>query len=211
MAEQTTDEHYLRDQMVELGASLFARGFSVGTAGNISTRIDSGFLMTPTNVALGRLSPMSLSVLSSNWEHLSGLKPSKEVVMHRAMYEARPDAQAVVHLHSLYVTAISCLASADERPIPPLTPYFVMRLGRDISMVPYYKPGSAAMLDDILKAATQSPAVILANHGSIVAGKTLEDAVNAAEEMEVSAQLSFLLEGRRSRPLNEGEIGELLS
>lgn len=211
MTGQTTDEHYLRDQIVELGESLFARGFSVGTAGNISARIDSGFLMTPTNVALGRLNPKSLSVLSSSWEHLSGLEPSKEVVMHRAMYEARPNTQAVVHLHSPYVTAISCLAAAEEQAIPPLTPYFVMRLGRHISMVPYYKPGSAAMLDDILEAATRSPGMILANHGSIVAGKTLEDAVNAAEEMEVSAQLAFLLEGRRTRPLNEGEIQELLS
>ena len=105
--------------------------------------------------------------------------------MHRAMYEARPEAQAIVHLHSTYVTAYSCLA--EDGGIPPLTPYFVMRLGRDVPTVPYHRPGSAEMLDDILGAGRRSPGVVLANHGSIVAGATLESAVNAAEELEVSA------------------------
>lgn len=203
-----TDEHLLRQQITELGASLFHRGFSVGSAGNISVRIPGGYLMTPTNSSLGRLDPQSLSVLNEDWEHVDGLRPSKEVVMHRAMYQARPEAQAIVHLHSTYVTAYSCLAG--EEGIPPLTPYFVMRLGRDVPTVPYYKPGSAEMLEDILAAGRRGPGVILSNHGSIVAGAALEDAVNAAEELEVSAQLAFLLEGRATRPLTESQVADLL-
>lgn len=203
-----TDESLLRRQIAEFGASLFSRGFSVGSAGNISVRIEGGYLMTPTNSSLGRLDPEALSVLDEHWRHQAGPRPSKEVVMHRAMYEARPEAQAIVHLHSTYVTAYSCLA--EDGGIPPLTPYFVMRLGRDVPTVPYHRPGSAEMLDDILEAGRQSPGVVLANHGSIVAGDTLESAVNAAEELEVSAQLAFLLEGRPTRPLTEAQVQELL-
>lgn len=202
------DEHLMRRQIVELGASLFQRGFSVGSAGNISARIDGGFLMTPTNSSLGRLKADELSVLTQDWEHVGGPRPSKEVVMHRAMYEARAEAQAIVHLHSTYVTAYSCLAG--EAGIPPLTPYFVMRLGREVPTVPYYRPGAAEMLEDILAAGRRSPGVILSNHGSIVAGSTVEDAVNAAEELEVSAQLAFLLEGRQTRPLSPGQVDDLL-
>ncbi len=203
MGEQET-----RQQVVELGASLFQRGFSVGSAGNISVRSGEGFLMTPTNSSLGRLKADELSVMDGSWNHVDGPRPSKEVVMHRAMYQARPEAQAVVHLHSTYVTAYSCLAA--ETGIPPLTPYFVMRLGRDVPTVPYYRPGAAEMLEDILAAGRRSPGVILSNHGSIVAGASLEDAVNAAEELEVSAQLAFLLEGRQTRPLTPAEVEDLL-
>lgn len=199
----------VRQQIVDIGASLFQRGFSVGSAGNLSVRIDGGYLMTPTNSALGRLAPGDLSVLDEHWQHVEGPKPSKEVVMHRSMYEARPDAQAVVHLHSTYVTAISCLAE-DGPLIPPLTPYFVMRVGREVPVVPYHRPGSAEVDRDLRDAAAQGPAVILANHGSIVAGDSLESAANAAEELEVSAELAFLVRGRAVRPLTEEQIQELL-
>lgn len=208
MTARTVDENELRESVVALGASLFARGFSVGSAGNISVRTQSGFLMTPTNSSLGRLAPEELSELDAQWVHTGGPRPSKEVVMHQAMYQARPQSEAVVHLHSTYVTAISCLDGGQA--IPPLTPYFIMRLGRDVPTVPYYKPGSPAVLADILAAGKRGPAVILANHGSIVAGSSLEDAVNAAEELEVSAQLAFLLEGRSTRPLNEEQIQDLV-
>ncbi|WP_147104650.1 aldolase [Nesterenkonia populi] len=201
-------EQHLRQQIVELAASLFERGFSVGSAGNVSVRTEAGYLMTPTNSSLGRLEPDRLSVLSQGWDHIAGPKPSKEVVMHQAMYQARPEAQAIVHLHSTYVTAYSCLRT--EEGIPPLTPYFVMRLGQEVPTVPYYKPGAAEMLEDILAAGQRSPGVILSNHGSIVAGSSLEDAVNAAEELEVSAQLAFLLEGRPTRPLTQEQVQNLL-
>jgi ribulose-5-phosphate 4-epimerase/fuculose-1-phosphate aldolase len=199
------------EEIVELGASLFQRGFSVGSAGNISARDGEGFLMTPTNSSLGRLSSQDLSLMDSGWMHVGGGRPSKEVVMHRAMYEARPQARAVVHLHSTYVTALSCLASERERSIPPLTPYFIMRIGRDVPMVPYYRPGSPEILEDILEAGRCGPAVILANHGSIVAGDSLADAVNTAEELEISAKLAFLLKGMETRPLTEEQIRDLSS
>lgn len=195
--------------MVELAASLFQRGYSVGSAGNISVRVPEGYLMTPTNSSLGRLDAERLSLMDVEWNHISGDAPSKEVVMHRAMYEARPDAGAVVHLHSTHVTALSCLAPGGKRLIEPHTPYMVMRLGEDIPLVPYYKPGDPAMERDILQAAKQSRALILGNHGSIVAGSDLFNAVNSAEELEVSAQLALLLWGRDTRPLTRSEINAL--
>src|SRR5690349_7342298 len=125
------NESNLRDLLVALAASLFARGFSVGSAGNVSARLADGFLITPTNSSLGRLDPARLSKLDAGFAHVSGDKPSKEVFMHRAFYAARPDVGAVVHLHSTMATAVACLPDVDAaNPIPPLTPYFVMRIGR---------------------------------------------------------------------------------
>ena len=130
--------------------------------------------------------------------------------MHRALYEARPDAQAIVHLHSLHVTALSCLDPSDGPLIPPLTPYFVMRLGREVPVVSYYRPGDVAMEDDIREAGRRGPALILSNHGSLVAADSLESAVNSAEELEVSAQLALMLEGRSVRPLTDEQVTALL-
>ena len=131
-------EPELRDLLVELGASLFARGYSVGSAGNISVRLPDGYLMTPTNSCLGRLKAERISKLDPDWRHVGGDKPSKEVFMHRAVLTARPEAGAVVHLHSTYATAIGCLAGPeDTAPIPPLTPYFVMRVGRVLPVIRY--------------------------------------------------------------------------
>lgn len=133
-------EHELRNQIVELGASLFQRGYSVGSAGNISVRLPDGYLMTPTNSSLGRLDADRISKLDLNWNHIGGDRPSKEVFMHRAVLTARPQAGAVVHLHSTYATAIGCLASpGDDQPIAPLTPYFVMRVGRRLPIIRYYR------------------------------------------------------------------------
>ena len=127
-------EHETRILLSELAASLFARGFSVGSAGNISVRLPDGYLMTPTNSSLGRLDPERLSKLDKDFRHVGGDKPSKEVFMHRAFYQARGAAGAVVHLHSTQATAVSCLPDVDpSNPIPPLTPYFVMRVGRRIT------------------------------------------------------------------------------
>lgn len=130
--------------------------------------------------------------------------------MHRAMYEARPAAGAVVHLHSTYVTALSCLDRPGSPLGEPLTPYFVMRLGASVPAVPYFRPGDGAMEAAIGAAAQDSPAVILANHGSVVSGADLMSAVNAAEELEVSAKLAFLLQDRSPRPLTPAQVAELL-
>ena len=195
------------DQIVELAASLFARGFSVGSAGNISVRTEHGFLMTPTNSSLGRLNAESLAQLDSQFNHVSGDRPSKEVVMHRACYEARPDANAVVHLHSTYATAAACLP---DRRIPLLTPYFVMRVGGRLPVVPYFRPGDPRMQDAVREACRDARALLLANHGSLVAGATLPDAVDVAEELEESAHLAVLLHGREPRELTAEQIAELV-
>lgn len=200
-----------RQLLVELAASLFARGFSVGSAGNISVRLDDGFLITPTNSSLGRLEAARISRLDSEYRHIGGDKPSKEVFMHRAMYRARPDAGAVVHLHSTHATAVGCLPDVDPaNPIPPLTPYFVMRVGRSMPIVEYYRPGDAAMEPAIHEAALGARAVLLANHGPVVSGKTLTDAVYAAEELEEAAKLFLMLRGSAPRLLTPGQVDDLL-
>ena len=200
-----------RQLLVELAASLFARGFSVGSAGNISVRLDDGFLITPTNSSLGRLEADRISRLDVDYRHIGGDKPSKEVFMHRAMYRARPDAGAVVHLHSTHATAVGCLPDVDPtNPIPPLTPYFVMRVGRSMPIVEYYRPGDAAMEPAIHEAALGARAVLLANHGPVVSGKTLTDAVYAAEELEEAAKLFLMLRGSAPRLLTRGQVDDLL-
>ena len=200
-----------RRLLVELAASLFARGFSVGSAGNISVRLDDGYLITPTNSSLGRLDPARISRLDAGFAHVGGDAPSKEVFMHRAFYAARADAGAVVHLHSTMATAVACLPDLDAaNPISPLTPYFVMRIGRSMPIVPYYRPGDAAMEPAIHAAARGARAVLLANHGPVVAGKSLTDAVYAAEELEEAARLFLLLRQHAPRALTSAQVDDLL-
>ncbi|MGC8524650.1 MAG: aldolase [Acidibrevibacterium sp.] len=199
-----------RALLVELAASLFARGFSVGSAGNISVRLADGYLITPTNSSLGRLEAARISRLDPEFRHLDGDKPSKEVFMHRAFYRARPEARAVVHLHSPMATAIACLADADpDNPIPPLTPYFVMRIGSRLPLVPYFRPGDPAMEPAILAAAAGARAVLLANHGPVVSAASLRDAVYAAEELEEAAKLALLLRGAPARTLTPAQVEDL--
>lgn len=205
------NESDTRILLCELAASLFARGFSVGSAGNISVRLPDGYLMTPTNSSLGRLDPDRLSRLDVSFQHIDGDKPSKEVFMHRAFYQARAEAGAVVHLHSTQATAVSCLPDVDHsNPIPALTPYFVMRVGRTMPIVPYYRPGDPAMEPAIHTAAYDARAVLLANHGPVVSGKTLTDAVYAAEELEEAAKLFLTLRGQSPRLLTMPQVDDLL-
>jgi ribulose-5-phosphate 4-epimerase/fuculose-1-phosphate aldolase len=194
-----------------LAGSLFARGYSVGSAGNISVRLPDGYLMTPTNASLGCLDPARLSKLDADFRHTGGDKPSKEVFMHRAFYQARDDAGAVVHLHSTHATAVSCLPDVDaSNPIPALTPYFVMRVGRRMPVIPYYRPGDAAMEPAINAAARDARAVLLANHGPVVSGKALADAVYAAEELEEAAKLFLMVRGQSPRLLSSAQVDDLL-
>jgi ribulose-5-phosphate 4-epimerase/fuculose-1-phosphate aldolase len=207
------DEAAIRAELVELGRLLFGRGYSVGTAGNISVRLPDGYLMTPTNSCLGRLDAGRISRLGPDWSHLSGDKPSKEVFLHRAVLTARPEAGAVVHLHSTYATAISCLApEGGDAEIPPLTPYFVMRIGRRLPCVPYYRPGDAAMEPTVQQAARAAKALLLANHGPVVSGPSLRDAVYAAEELEEAARLALLLRDVPGvRRLTPAQVDDLLA
>ncbi len=206
------DEAGLRGLLVTLAASLFARGYSVGSAGNISVRVTDGYLITPTNSCLGRLDAARLSRLDTGFTHVGGDPPSKEVLMHRAFYQARPDARAVVHLHSTMATAVACLAEVDPvNPIPPLTPYFVMRVGQRLPIVPYYRPGDAAMEPAIAEQARTARAVLLANHGPVVSGRTLTDAVYAAEELEEAAKLFFMTRMAPTRTLSTAQVADLLA
>lgn len=204
------DEATLRSEMVRLAKSLFDRGYSVGSAGNISAALpDGGFLMTPTNSSLGHLDPARLSRLDANWQHVDGDKPSKEVFLHRAFYETRPGTGAVVHLHSTFATALSCLETTDpEDCIPPLTPYVVMRVGT-VKMVPYVHPGDAAAGDLIRGLDGACSTVLLENHGPVVSAKDLLSAVFAAEELEETAKLLVLLKQTRKRMLTPEIVAEL--
>jgi ribulose-5-phosphate 4-epimerase/fuculose-1-phosphate aldolase len=204
-------ESELREAIAAHGRLLFGRGFSVGSAGNISVRLPDGFLITPTNSCLGQLDPARISKLDLEYRHIAGDKPSKEVFMHRAFLATRPEAGAVVHLHSTHATAIACLAAPGETaPIPPLTPYFVMRIGRALPVIRYYRPGDPAMEPAIAAAAREARAVLLANHGPVVSGASLDDAVYAAEELEEAAKLALMLRGQPARTLTPAEVDELL-
>jgi 3-dehydro-4-phosphotetronate decarboxylase len=202
-------EAALRDRICELGRSLFERGLTAGSSGNLSARLDDGLLLTPTNSSLGRLDPARLSRLDAEGRSISGDPPSKEAFLHRALYLARPGAGAVVHLHSTHAAAVSCLAGLDPADaLPPLTPYFVMKIGR-LPLVPYHRPGDPRLGEAVRGLAGRHAAVLLANHGPVVSGASLEDAVNAAEELEETAKLFLLLRGLPIRPLGKDELEEL--
>lgn len=202
-------EATIREDIVRLSKSLYDRGFSVGSAGNISAAVEDGFLMTPTNSCLGFLDPGRISKLDRDWRHVSGDKPSKEIFLHRAFYETRQNVGAVVHLHSTFATALSCLTDVDpEDCIPPLTPYVVMRVGA-VRLVPYVRPGDEKAGDLIRDLGGKHAAVLLANHGPVVTGKDIASAVYAAEELEETAKLLVLLRGAATRMLTAEQVDEL--
>lgn len=202
-------EARVRADMVRLSASLFQRGYSVGSSGNISAKVADGLLMTPTNSCLGFLDADRISKLDQAGQYVSGDKPSKEVFLHQAFYETRPEAGAVVHLHSTYATALSCLADLDPADaIPPITPYVVMRVGQ-VPLVPYVRPGDPAMGDLVRALDGRHAAVLLANHGPVVSGPDLTSAVYAAEELEETAKLLVLLRGQATRHLTGAQVDEL--
>lgn len=204
------DENALREQIATLGKSLFDRGLTMGSSGNISVRTgDGGWLMTPTNACLGRLDPARISRLDRDGRLLDGDKPTKESFLHTAMYEQRPQSGAIVHLHSTHSVAVSCLPEVDPCDcIPPLTAYYVMRVGR-LPLVPYHVPGDPSLGDAVRGLAGQHSAVLLANHGPVVAGKSLEAAVYATEELEETARLYLLLRGQNPRALTPEQVAEL--
>ena len=199
-------ETALREQLVMFGESLYARGYAHGSSGNLSARLPDGLLVTPTNSCLGRLDPARISKVSNDGKHVAGDPPSKEAFLHLAMYQERPSAQGIVHLHCTHCVAVSCLH--DFPGLPPITAYYVMRI-RELALIPYYRPGDRALAEAVREKAKKHHAVLLANHGPVVAGKSLEDAVYNAEELEETAKLYFLLEGRRTRFLEPAQIADL--
>lgn len=198
-----------REEMCRLGASLFARGLSFGSAGNISVRLEDGWLMTPTNVSLGRLDPARLAKLDVTGRLVSGDPATKESFLHRAMYEERPRAGAVVHLHSTYSVAVSALADVNPANVlPPLTAYYVMRVGR-LPLVPYHPPGDLGLANAVRRLAGKHHAVLLANHGPVVAGTSLDAAANAIEELEETAKLFLILRGSKVCLLTDEQVAAL--
>jgi ribulose-5-phosphate 4-epimerase/fuculose-1-phosphate aldolase len=198
-----------REAVCRLGASIFARGLTFGSSGNISQRVEDGWLMTPTNVSLGELDPARLSKLDDEGRLVSGDPPTKEGFLHRVMYEGRRDAQAVVHLHSTYSVAVSCLADIDPADVlPPITAYYVMRVGR-LPLVPYFPPGDTRLAEAVRPLVGKHHAVLLANHGPVVAGTSLAAASGAIEELEETARLFLLLQGHRVRHLTPEQVDEL--
>ena len=200
----------LKQQMVDLGRSFFERGYTVGGAGNLSVRLDDNrILVTPTGSSLGRLTVETLSVLDMQGNLLEGQKPSKESVFHLAIYQANPDCKAIVHLHSTYLTALSCLDGLDpDNAIRAFTPYYVMRVGK-LPVIPYYRPGSPEIARELSKQANSGKAFLLANHGVVVTGGDLQDAVDNTEELEETAKLQFILQGQKIRYLTREEIKDL--
>jgi ribulose-5-phosphate 4-epimerase/fuculose-1-phosphate aldolase len=203
------NESDLRNDMVKWGRSLFERGLTAGSSGNLSVRLADGYLTTPTNSCLGFLDPARLSRLDREGRLLSGDAPTKELPLHFAFYEKRPQARAVVHLHSTYATILSCLSDVDPADaIPPITPYVVMRVGR-VPVVAYTRPGSADIKPLIERIAGVHAAALLQNHGPIVAGNALDAAVFAIEELEEAAKLVVLTRGMAVRMLSPDAISDL--
>lgn len=207
----TSDTH-LREQICVLAKSMFDRGLTSGSTGNLSARTsDGGFLVTPTGSSLGRLDPAKLSRLDANGSLVDGDKPTKEIALHSAFYETRSQAGAVVHLHSHHAVAWSMLPDVDEDSLlPPLTPYAVMRLGK-VKLLPFFVPGDAQMGEAVRGLAGKRSAVMLANHGPVVASKDIEAACDAIEELEATARLALLLRGLPARYLDDDEVRRVVT
>ena len=203
------NETQLRDQIADLARSLFERNLTFGSSGNISVRLEDGWLMTPTGSSMGNIDPAAISRLDAKGQWVSGDKPTKESFLHMSMYEKRSDSNAIVHLHSTHSVAVSCLADINpQNVLPPLTAYYVMRVGR-LPLVPYYPPGDLDLAKAVSEMASDHHAVLLANHGPVVAGNSLLDAVYATEELEETAKLFLLLKDKSYRPLSEEQVADL--
>ena len=203
----------LREQLCDFGLSLYNRGLTHGSTGNLSVRLSDGnLLVTPTGSSLGRLTPEGLSVIKPNGELVSGPKPTKEVPLHQALYSTRGDrAGAVVHLHSCYATVLSVLPDQNEKDwLPHLTPYGIMQLGQ-VRLLPYFIPGSPEIGSAIKGLAGKHSAIMLANHGPVVSAKTLEAAVYASEELEATSKLAYLTRALEPNALSTEQVNELVS
>jgi len=198
-----------RDALSRLGRSLFERGLTHGSTGNLSIRTGTGFLMTPTGSSLGALDPARLAALDADGVHVRGDPPTKEALLHLAMYRERPRDRAVVHLHSTHSVAVSVLADVDPaNALPPLTAYYAMRIGT-LPLVPYFAPGDAALADAVAGFATRHHALLLANHGPVVSGVSLDAAADAIEELEATAKLWLLVRGDKVRLLDAAALADI--
>ena len=198
-----------RDLLVERGRSLYDRGYAHGSSGNLSARIDGGILITPTGSSLGRLDPVKISKVDDHGKHVAGDPPSKESFLHLAMYAERPSARGIVHLHCTCAVAVSCMVHENTRDVlPPLTAYYIMRVGK-LPLIPYFRPGDKALADAVREKARAHRAVLLANHGPVVSGKSLDEAVDNAEELEATAKLVLTIGSREVSLLDAAKIADL--
>ncbi|MDB6182444.1 aldolase [Paracoccus fistulariae] len=206
-----SDESRLREKICDLARSMFDRGLTAGSTGNISARTaDGGLLVSPTGTSFGRLDPARLSRFDARGNHVDGDRPTKEMPLHLAFYETRGRTAAVVHLHSCHAVALSALpgANADDF-LPPITPYAFMQLGR-VKLLPYFRPGDPAIGDAVRGLAGRRSAVMLANHGPVVAGLDLDGACNAIEELEATSRLALLLRGTTPDMLSPAQVDDLV-
>lgn len=202
------NENQTREALTQIGRSLYDRGLAHGSAGNLSVRLSDGWLMTPTNSCLGRLDPARISRLDASGNLVAGDPPSKETFLHIAMYRAR-EAGAIVHLHSVHAVAVSCLADIDPNDVfPPITAYAIMQVGK-LALAPYHPPGDESLAEAVRQLAGKHRSILLSNHGPVVAGASLEAAVNAIEELEQTAKLMLLLRGQPLRLLTPEQVAEL--
>ena len=205
-----TVESELREQICFWGKSMFDRGLTGGSSGNLSARLDDGFLLTPTDSCLGYLEPEKLSKLDLAGHHISGGKPTKEVPLHLSYYQGRPQANGIVHLHSTYATALSCLNDIDPNNVlQPFTPYHLMKVGA-VPLLPFTEPGTDEIVPLILQAAPAHSAILLSNHGPVVTANTFLSAVFAAEEFEEAAKINLILKNYEARTLDSDSIERLL-
>ncbi|WP_029057261.1 3-oxo-tetronate 4-phosphate decarboxylase [Stappia stellulata] len=207
-----SEESRLREEIALFAKSLFDRGLTPGSSGNISARMSDGtVLVTPTGSSMGFLDPARISHLSADMVHLGGDLPTKEIPLHSAFYDTRKPTGAVVHLHSTHSVALSMLTDTDpDDVLPPLTPYSIMKLGK-VKLLPFFLPGDPAMGDAVRGLAGQRSAVLLANHGPVVAAKDLSAAVFAMEELEETAKLAILTRGLPARGLVQSQIDALVA
>ena len=206
-----SSESKLREQICLLAKSMFDRGLTGGSTGNISARTeDGGLLVSPTGSSFGRLDPAELSRFDAAGQHIAGLKPTKEMPLHSAFYETRKSAGAVVHLHSCHSVAWSMIPEIDpDNVLPPLTPYAIMKLGK-VQLLPFFMPGDAAMGEALRSLGGKRSAVLLANHGPVVAGKDVEAACNAIEELEETAKLAIMMRGFDARALTPAQVRDVV-
>lgn len=205
-------ETKLREEICLLAKSMFDRGLTGGSTGNISARTeDGGLLVSPTGTSFGRLDPARLSRFDAAGNLIGGDKPTKEMPLHAAFYETRSTAGAVVHLHACHSVALSMMPDVDaDNFLPPLTPYAIMKLGK-VKLLPFYLPGDPAMGEAVRGLAGKRAAVMLANHGPVVAGKTVEDACNAIEELEDTARLAMMTRGLNPRMISDADIRKIVT
>jgi ribulose-5-phosphate 4-epimerase/fuculose-1-phosphate aldolase len=189
--------------------SFYRRGYAFGSTGNLSLRLDDQIWITPTGKSLQGLVPGHLASVDLHGARQNDNVPSKELPFHLGVYKQRPDAEAIVHLHSIHAVALSCLESLDPKdPLPPLTPYYFMRVA-PLEMIPYFRPGSPSLAEAVASAAASHSSMLLRNHGLICLGSTLSEAVDRTEELEQTARLYFLLRGEQVRHLTAEEIAEI--